>query len=644
MFLKKIILIYLFLFFGLFTFLGCFQADLDTDQDGIADSRDNCVDIKNYDQSDSDGDGFGDSCDNCPDLTFVRFSDQTDSDGDGVGDICDNCINVANKDQSDVDSDGIGDACSKEADSRSMELLSKASADECFYGVGAPNEYVPDGFDSQACLSSGGTPKTNESYIWGMTKADDMIFFGTNANARCFNVGNAETYDTEDLWVCEKSEEHNVNPVVQKDHRPPSMYLYDTKSGQLKKLKLRPEDISLQKETTGIRAAGNHNGVVFLAGPTTTKPKRIIFFAFDAKTGEPIGAKKMPYINIRQWVTVNDKLYTGVSNPDRRGELLKWTGTAENPFRFETVGKNIGNSIIYLAFHEDRIYVTTRFYGTLAFLAPSVAVDRLDDERNGDMAVWMSPKIDGELNADQADQWEKVWSIFDYEPDEMCGLLSGGGAMASYKGWLYWSNINIKNQAMFYKMTAAALSMSPADRAFTEKGAYRAISVFRGKDLDKPSSKQIELLYGEEFLNTYVPGKGWQLVANKMKQKPKYGRSGFGNLANNYAWTMQVYKDKLYLGTMDELGADLYCFPDADSGALPVSMNGLGNMANFGIRTMVADDEYLYMGTANHYSLSRLTAEELIEANPVMTDFLNPAQLVGIDASGGWELIRLGAE
>ena len=36
---------------------------------------------------------------------------KTDSDNDGVGNVCDNCVNVFNPQQADSDADGIGDAC-----------------------------------------------------------------------------------------------------------------------------------------------------------------------------------------------------------------------------------------------------------------------------------------------------------------------------------------------------------------------------------------------------------------------------------------------------------------------------------------------------------------------------------------------------
>lgn len=80
----------------------------DRDEDGVVDSKDNCPDTPNTDQTDSDGDGRGDACDNCPNQANAN---QADRDGDGVGDVCDNCPDEANANQRDRDGDGVGDAC-----------------------------------------------------------------------------------------------------------------------------------------------------------------------------------------------------------------------------------------------------------------------------------------------------------------------------------------------------------------------------------------------------------------------------------------------------------------------------------------------------------------------------------------------------
>lgn len=68
----------------------------DTDGDGIADSKDNCVPASNADQTDTDGDGLGNACDD-------------DDDNDGVTDDVER-ENGSNPLVTDTDNDGVSDA------------------------------------------------------------------------------------------------------------------------------------------------------------------------------------------------------------------------------------------------------------------------------------------------------------------------------------------------------------------------------------------------------------------------------------------------------------------------------------------------------------------------------------------------------
>lgn len=77
----------------------------DTDNDGIADSADNCPNDINADQADNDNDGIGNVCDSTPNGGVV------DTDNDGIADSADNCPNDVNADQADNDNDGIGNVC-----------------------------------------------------------------------------------------------------------------------------------------------------------------------------------------------------------------------------------------------------------------------------------------------------------------------------------------------------------------------------------------------------------------------------------------------------------------------------------------------------------------------------------------------------
>ena len=94
----------------------------DTDLDGIVDLADNCPGTANHDQLDSDRDGVGDACE-VPDGGFdatppkpVHVEGIVDVDQDGVADSADNCVGMATRDQSDVDGDTRGDLCDADAD------------------------------------------------------------------------------------------------------------------------------------------------------------------------------------------------------------------------------------------------------------------------------------------------------------------------------------------------------------------------------------------------------------------------------------------------------------------------------------------------------------------------------------------------
>ena len=116
---------------------------LDSDLDGVGNVCDNCPDVANPTQSNVDGDGLGDACD--PDIDndgllnaadnckYVANLSQTNSDTDSLGDACDNCPLVNNNDQWDSNSDGVGDWCDDSVHIHPGPILPNAYFQRCYY-------------------------------------------------------------------------------------------------------------------------------------------------------------------------------------------------------------------------------------------------------------------------------------------------------------------------------------------------------------------------------------------------------------------------------------------------------------------------------------------------------------------------------
>ncbi len=526
------------------------------------------------------------------------------------------------------------------------ELKAKAEPDGCFFGVGnAQNYFNPAGIDCETCTTMGGKPKTNQAYVWGLTQNSDKLFFGTGPNIHCLVMGGYLGLTSpmqNDCWVCEFGQGPFTPPLPPSigDWRPPRLYTYDKVSGE--KTDITPPDPTLA-QTTGIRSAGYLDGVVLMGGPMVTGGVNI--YAFNAATDAFIGSTTMLVVpgtatgvtNIRKWVVIDGELYLGLGTVSG-GSVLKWTGSLEDPFQFEQVGVLDGQAA-ELTEHDGRLFVAT--WPGLAGKANNIA------------GLWMSPEISGDgLTTADANSWQKVWTVTDYEPDPVVAATYGGGALKSYGGKLYWGTMHVP-----FVSTFAHFSVYPPqtleDSISGILGTYRAISLFSGDNFGTPD-QEVTLLYGNANLPKYTYGTGWEIVPNNMGATPLYGPSGIWNLFNNYTWTMDVYKDELFVGTMDWsfllygvlgdlfanafsfdvkdgganykdvggysfpsffFGADLFRFPTPNAFAVPVSLNGVGNYLNYGIRTMVADDDNLYLGTANPMNLSPDGGWELVEVS-----------------------------
>ncbi len=420
----------------------------------------------------------------------------------------------------------------------------------------------------------------------------------------------------------------------------------------------------------------------------------INIFAFNATTGEFIDSYTLGSLfeiggygwanNVRKWIVANGALYFGIGidagvgsstlnkSVDQTdmipgGAVLRWRGTVDDPFQFEVVGL-IGGDAAELVLHNGRIYVNT-----------------WPIAKRSTSGIWRSPLIppDGLTEANRF-SWRPVWNVLQYEPDPVVAMTYGGGAIASYGGKLYWGTMHVPFLAGMalievygHRFTSASLDGPPhewdtEDYIMAILGGHRATTIFRGDFDNIPDppvtassisdevpvpGANVELLYGNVLLPRYygpppspdaseeIPGGpvGWKLVPNNMHQIPLYGLAGINNFFNNYCWAMDVYKNRLYIGTMDwsflayaplnaltdrlpiglddilqqlglmkYLGADLWKFTSPNFPAMPVSQNGLNNETSYGVRNLFNDGSALYAGMANPMNLSPKGGWELI--------------------------------
>jgi hypothetical protein len=537
-------------------------------------------------------------------------------------------------------------------------LVAKAQPDECFFAIGFN---LP--FTKPPCIFS--QPKVNQAYVWAMTRAGSDIWFGTTANPQCITQGALGAVDPALLtayktpaWVCEfGSSPYSpwLLPALIGDFRPPQLLVWDSVNRVV--IDVTPKapvtatnplglDPVLQL-TRGIRAAATIGDLVMLVGPSLIGG--LNFFFYDATTHEYLGSDMLEgYDNIRQFTVYRGDLYAAVGQTLVGGAVLKWNGskTAKPCFTclsFENVGALDGLGA-YITSHEGRLFVTTWPTGK----QPSVA------------SLYMSPRVpEGGLTADHASGWHTVWDANDYEPDPVIAPTYGGGALASFNGFLYWGTMNVPWHATAAFLTTHGAPTTEKEWLDAVFGTFRTAVVFRGRNFAAKKRKpRIDLLYGSPTLPAYVSSsatqsKTWQWVDNNMdpeKRMPRYGYAGFNNPYNNYIWAMEVWNNRLWIGTMDwswpamlgtdvlfnaakmpvpiEIlaffatqtpGGDLFFIQDSKTPAVAESTSGIGNVTSYGIRNMVGADNSLFVGMAN--------------PNNLLTGPIGPR--------GGWELIEL---
>lgn len=541
-------------------------------------------------------------------------------------------------------------------------LRAKAQPDECFsiFGIGYN---LP--FTKPPCFFA--TPKVNQAYIWGITDGGiGELWFGTVANPQCVTEGglaaastppnlNPVPYKT-DSWVCDfgKSPYSPVLlPPIVGDFRPPQMFYYNKSTLQLTEVTPKVPVSStnplgldpLVESTLGIHAAVTIGNTVLLAGESLLL-NGINLFAFNATTHQYLGSSSLPgYSNIRQFVTLNGNVYAAVAKSGATGgAVLKYNG--QGLFGFDVVG-NLDGQGAYIASHQGRLYVGT-------WPVPGVLA-----------GIYMSPvvPVTGGLTTANAGQWVKVWDVGMYEADPVVASTYAMGAMASYNGYLHWGTLHIPWQATQAALTAYGTPTTDNDWLGLAYGTFRTISIFRGRNFD--TTPAVDLLFGYASMPAYSAQTAghWPLAPNKLSgnKNPLFGVPGFGSAYNTYTWSMTVWNNKLWIGSMNwsftaqqgtqlvtsgaggvppnlppstlstlqlfflfqNYGAGLYSLDETKAFPLNVESNtGVGNLTNIGIRNMIVSGNSLYLGMAN--------------ASNLLTFPIGP--------QGGWELIELKAK
>lgn len=535
------------------------------------------------------------------------------------------------------------------------ELLSKAPKDECFFQIGIHTQITPE----QGC-PFGTIEKANEMYLWGMaiqTPGDtfgganeDVLWMGTGANTPCVangSLGGSSEPSIDDVLVCEYGESLlaqrlSVWPDGLGDLRPARMLrgVIDNTTGELT-LQDLTEDVNFIADfqlltTAGIRAVGVCDGVVLFAGPALVVSGAINMWAFSTD-GQFLGSTGLlEYANIRSALCVDGELYLGVlnswDNENPGGSVLRWTGDADDPFQFETVA-TLDNEVAELVVEETiteggtgkRLIAGTwpRLYGTL----------NQTDELYG---LFRSPELP--LAASDADSWEQIFRIDQYEPDPVTARAIASGALAFFDGYVWFGTLVTVGIPALAWIEEYGIPLTEEQINEVILGTYRPLTLFRGRMVEGVGEPtfEVEVVYGNEELPVYDFFTGFSPQPTGLGA-PIEGLGGFNELFNTYLWDAVVGADGLlYAGTLDnafslqglvlpgqdplqatgmmddpQFGADLYVFSPSSTEARAITKTGFDVETTSGIRNLVRGTLGVYTGTASVSNISEQGGWEL---------------------------------
>lgn len=185
-------------------------ASPDTDEDGIPDDQDNCVDTPNPLQSDTDGDGFGDVCDVCPsdpgDTLCVltgSTAEEIKAEEGGVLTTPDDTLSI-DIDPGDMAEDETISINQLEDTGQTAEII-LSSGNNSLGKIEAIYDFGPDGysFDNSVTI----TLKFDASHLNDKKRSNLMLYF-ENANGELEPLAGATCFTSSQIVTCEAELDH----------------------------------------------------------------------------------------------------------------------------------------------------------------------------------------------------------------------------------------------------------------------------------------------------------------------------------------------------------------------------------------------------------------------------------------------------
>jgi hypothetical protein len=475
------------------------------------------------------------------------------------------------------------------------------------------------------------------------------------------------------------------------------------------------EGVHSVAETNSTWSDGTTHNLILVSGPGFVSTGLAnTYFALDVTnvtsptqiTNSNWVAKYRPtaYADQRHWLTYNGAMYAPTTLASLSGgAVLQYTGNFK---AIPTVSPGPGNGYNaipicgttdqhappqgnYVCFAFQEVGLLPNGTGTDIALHTETNNNGVSDTRiyvatwppPGPAGLYMSPPIPATIclqpvaspcgfaqatPPSPVPSWQEVWNYQkNYDPDPVVASTVGMGALTEFNGELYFGTMVYPMDGTFSWLGTydPQHNLSQANLEAAIVSTFRSATLFRGTGFTT-GNPTIQLLYGQAKFPVWngTPGAttgSWVLTNNNMTPAgtaPLYGYSGFGNVYNNYIWTMANFNNKLYVGTMNwgypaadagvlifqqswgqtkiflntiippsTYGAALFSFTNNTSAATGESTNGLGNYLNYGIRTLIPNGTTsLLLGTANPMDLATIPGQPqggwaLIEAIPGST-------------------------